>query len=258
MNHDVKLIFEDYAWEVFTDLRHLSKNVKNDVCFDISRKRLSVQHFPPEYSTWNRSPAKPYTLFKTEFTNTTDREQVYSFKTERSTESICSVTREQGFNIGEEAELTLKTPCEILEFKAGFKHEIQVLKAEETATCEMLAWGVDSSVAVPAHYRTTAELVVEELSYHGSFKVVSQLAGRVIISIRRRRDGELIMAITANVVEIFHNMTRPGKSLQKESRDMIMMESNCVKLVSQGKCDFQFAIKQEVTLSEEKLSCIIA
>jgi hypothetical protein len=47
------------------------------------------------------------------YTNNTDREQAYSFKTERATESLCCVCREQGYTIGQEAEISLKTPCKM-------------------------------------------------------------------------------------------------------------------------------------------------
>ncbi|MFH4981150.1 hypothetical protein AB6A40_007859 [Gnathostoma spinigerum] len=74
-------------------------------------KRLQVIHGDPEYKSFSQCNARPYTLFKSIFTNNTDRKQEYSFKTERSTESLCSVCREQGYSMGGETELTLKTPC---------------------------------------------------------------------------------------------------------------------------------------------------
>lgn len=49
---------------------------------------------------------------KSVFTNHTSQVQSYSLKTERTSESICGVSRENGFMFGAEAELTLKTPCE--------------------------------------------------------------------------------------------------------------------------------------------------
>ncbi|VDN20927.1 unnamed protein product [Gongylonema pulchrum] len=77
----------------------------------LNRRKLVVVHEEPQYSQLNTRGARPYTLFKSIYTNNTDRPQEYSFKTERSTESLCSVCREQGYMIGGESELTLKTPC---------------------------------------------------------------------------------------------------------------------------------------------------
>ncbi|VDO45368.1 unnamed protein product [Brugia timori] len=72
---------------------------------------MVVRHEEPQYSQLNCQGARPFTLFKSVYTNNTDRSQEYSFKTERTTESLCSVVREQGYMIGGETELTLKTPC---------------------------------------------------------------------------------------------------------------------------------------------------
>ena len=88
------------------------------------------------------------------------------------------VCRESGYSIGEEAEISMKTPCEILEVKAGFKHEYTFNKAAENSVAEILTWGVDSTIDVPANTMTTAELVVEEMSYAGNFNMSTKISGR--------------------------------------------------------------------------------
>lgn len=97
---------------------------RDDVQFEINYKQLQTVHDDPDYQNFHPTNCKPFTLFKTVFTNNTGRSQSYSFKTERSTESLCLICKEQGYTIGEEVGLTLKTPCEILECNAGFKHEV--------------------------------------------------------------------------------------------------------------------------------------
>ncbi|KAK6047644.1 hypothetical protein COOONC_14852 [Cooperia oncophora] len=77
-----------------------------------NRKNLMWINEDPQYTEFMPVGAKPYTLFKSIYTNNTNRPQEYSFKTERTTESLCSISREQGYSMGAEAELTLKTPCE--------------------------------------------------------------------------------------------------------------------------------------------------
>ncbi len=67
---------------------------------------------------------------------------------------------------------------EILEFKAGFRHEMNFNKVNENSVCETLTWGVDSTISVPAHYQTTAELVVEEMNYRASYVLHSKLSGQ--------------------------------------------------------------------------------
>jgi hypothetical protein len=67
---------------------------------------------------------------------------------------------------------------EILEVKAGFKHEYTFNKAAENSVAEILSWGVDSTIDVPGNTVTTAELVVEEMSYAGSFNMMTQISGQ--------------------------------------------------------------------------------
>ncbi|VDK57923.1 unnamed protein product [Cylicostephanus goldi] len=87
----------------------------------LNRRNLSWVNEDPQYTDLTPVGAKPYTLFKSIYTNNTNsnkvqflahfRPQEYSFKTERTTESLCSISRDQGYTMGAEAELTLKTPC---------------------------------------------------------------------------------------------------------------------------------------------------
>ncbi len=216
-------------------------------------KHLRIEHGEPDYCNLHPTSAKPYTLFKTQFTNNTNRAQEYSFKTERATESVCLVCKEQGYSVGEEAELTLKTPCEILEFKAGFKHEMHFNKAHENSVAEMLTWGVDSAIVVPARYQTTAELVIEEMDYAGSFVLVSHLSGRVTVTLVRRKDGAIVMPITAPIAEVFRDVLRMSPS--KELKQMVTIDpSRGVRLVTKGTCSFQFAMKQRIVINEEAIT----
>ncbi|VDK60994.1 unnamed protein product [Anisakis simplex] len=197
--------------------------------------------------------ARPYTLFKSIYTNNTDRQQEYSFKTERTTESVCSITREQGYMIGTEAELTLKTPCEIAEMKAGFKHEMQFNNVNENAKSELLSWGVDSNVVVPAHYITEASIIIEEMNYQGTYTVTTTLSGFVTISIRRRKDGALVLPLTMNIVEVFREYLDSRNARKEVKAAAMILDNKSVRIISKGKCQFQFALKQRIDLKEEPL-----
>ena len=123
---DLQELLERYAWQQYKDLSELKQLKsefrgleKEDISFEVNFKFLIIQHDEPEYIHLHPTSAKPYTLFKAIFTNNTTRQQEYSFKTERTTESVCLIAKEQGFTIGQEAEITLKTPCEIMEFKVS-------------------------------------------------------------------------------------------------------------------------------------------
>ncbi|VDN50711.1 unnamed protein product [Dracunculus medinensis] len=247
-NHvDVDGLLEDYAWRHFKDVQSIRKTrlddyknlERDDVEFILNRKKLIVTHGEPSYTQFHATGARPYTLFKSVYTNNTDRSQEYSFKTERTTESMCCVVREQGYSLGGETELTLKTPCEIAELKAGFKHEMHFNNMNENTKCETLSWGVDSNVVVPPHYITEASIIIEEMNYQGSYTVMTQLSGLVTISIRRRKDGALILPLTVNIVEVFREHLE-SRNVRKEIRTSAMVEgNNCVRITSKGKCQFQ-------------------
>ncbi|CAJ0602356.1 unnamed protein product [Cylicocyclus nassatus] len=262
MNHvDVDQLLEDYAWSHFKDIQSLRrtrldefKSLERDDCeFIINRRNLSWVNEDPQYTDLTPVGAKPYTLFKSIYTNNTNRPQEYSFKTERTTESLCSISRDQGYTMGAEAELTLKTPCEIAELKAGFKHEMHFSNLQENCQTEILTWGVDSNVAVPPHYCTEASIIIEEMNYRGSYSVVTKLSGSVVISIRRRRDGALVLPIRVNIAEVFlAHLESPH--CKKEVKQVVTIEQRkIVRLLSKGSCHFQFAMKQRIDLKEDPI-----
>uniref|UniRef100_A0A0N5A316 ITIH3 n=1 Tax=Parastrongyloides trichosuri TaxID=131310 RepID=A0A0N5A316_PARTI len=258
-NHlDVDQLLEDYAWQFFRDMQSIKKTKQDqyrdlertDVEFVLNKKKLIVIHEEPIYSGIYLDGTKPYTLFTSTFTNSTDRSQSYSFKTERSTESVVVIGREQGYTLGAEAELTLKTPCEIAEFKAGFKHEIHFNDISENSKAEMLTWAVDSNITVPPHYATEASVKVDEMSYSGNYTVSTLLSGFVNVSIKRRRDGSLVLPVNIRVVELFkENINKPNvKSIAS------IIDNHTVKLTSKGHCHFQFAVKQAIELKDHPLT----
>ncbi|VDK84468.1 unnamed protein product [Litomosoides sigmodontis] len=121
----------------------------------------------------------------------------------------------------------------------------------ENAKSEMLSWSVDSNVVVPPHYKTEASIIIEEMSYRGTYTIVSVLSGLVTISIRRRKDGALVLPLTANIVEIFRDQLE-SKYARKEIKAAATIEGgHCVRLISKGTCSFQFAMKQRIDLKEE-------
>uniref|UniRef100_A0AC35U6J9 ITIH3 n=1 Tax=Rhabditophanes sp. KR3021 TaxID=114890 RepID=A0AC35U6J9_9BILA len=254
---DVDQLLEDFAWKFFNDMQSIRKTRQSEytnldrteVEFVLNKKKLTTIHEEPTYSSIKLDETKPYTLFKSVFTNTTKRDQTYSFKTERSTESVVAIGREQGYMLGAEAELTLKTPCEIAEFKAGFKREVHFNNLSENSKAEMLTWAVDSNITVPANYITEASVKVDEKSYSGTYTVRTLLSGFVNVSIKRRRDGYLIMPVNVRIVELFReNLKNP--SVMKVCS---IIDNHTVAMTSKGNCHFQFAVQQTIDLKEHPL-----
>ncbi|KAL3086610.1 hypothetical protein niasHT_037736 [Heterodera trifolii] len=252
---DIDALLEDYVWRRFLEARSIKgsgleafKSVERaDAEFDFNRRKMVLTHAQPEYNSIQLTGTRPNTIFKSVFTNNTSQVQAYSLKTERCSESICGVSREQGFMFGAEAELTLKTPCEVAELKTNFKHEIHFNKLTENIKSETLVWAVDNNIVVPPGGQTEASIVIEEMSYHGKYCLVSSLSGVVTVAIRRLRDGVLMMPISANVATIMNEYLA-----KKEPRlkGVVSLNGPNVLLKSKGICHFQFAVKQYVELNE--------
>ncbi|VDK22020.1 unnamed protein product [Anisakis simplex] len=136
--------------------------------FNINWSHVFNECLEPRYSLYgvdmkSMKPSKSeQVLFKSTFTNTTEREQEYSFKTERVTRSAVTVSVEKGVCRGIDMELKLKTPCEVVEANAGFHNEVSVVHIGENTQEEELTWGVDSTVRVPPKCETVAQLVILE------------------------------------------------------------------------------------------------
>lgn len=252
---DIDALLEDYAWRRFKELQTIKgtglESFKSldfaDVEFDINRKKLVLVHAQPQYNNIQLTGTRPNTIFKSLFTNNTSQTQTYSLKTERTSESICGVAREQGFMFGAEAELSLKIPGEIAELKTGFKHEVHFNKLTENIKSETLTWSVDNNIQVPAGGQTEAAIIIEEMSYHGTYALLSTMSGSVTINIRRLRDGLLVLPVAANIATI---MSEYATKHDPRLKGVVSMEGKNVLLKSKGTCHFQFALKQYVELNE--------
>ena len=84
--------------------------------------------------------------------------------------------------------------------------------------------------------QTEASIVIEELSYHGTYQLISTLFGMITISIKRKRDGALVFPVTANIATIFQDFI--GRN-DPRLKGVVSIESNKVKLTSKGHCYFQ-------------------
>lgn len=187
-------------------------------------------------------------LFKTFFSNNTDMDQEYSFKTERTTCSICEVQIEKGVTLGQELSINLKTPCEVFEANAGFKREVSLTKATGETLEEELTWEVDSQIKVPPRTRTTAELVISEDQYCGAFNVLSEMYGQVNVSITNLRDNNsFVKSVQGDIDAIVKRECENGQKCFTVKRKVVSFETA-------GKCNFRFAVEQHVVLHQQPLA----
>ncbi|CAH1798688.1 unnamed protein product [Owenia fusiformis] len=244
---DIEGLIQAWAWDMFdrTKTKDQAKIPKDYLEMTVDYKRVKFMNDPPEFTEEQRAGVpKAKILFKTHFVNNTDQTQEYSFKTERSTTSVCELEIENGYTLGQEVNITLKTPCEVFEANAGFSREISVNRAENHAIEETLTWGVDSNIKVPKHFKTIAELVVSESQYSGRFKMRNRMEGKVHVSITNKRDNNsFLRSIDGNIAEIIRREVENGLHGFK-------VEGRTVTCNTVGICKFHFAVEQRIKLTE--------
>ena len=248
---DVEGVIMDYMWKMYdmTKSKDQGKIPREHLDLKLNWRRVKFVHDEPEYVEVDRPPVpKCQVLFCTYFTNNTDREQEYSFKTERTTTSSCELNIEKGYTLGYEMNVTLKTPCEVFEANAGFSRELSVTNATGQTYEEELNWGVDSQIKVKPHTKTTAKLQISEDQYAGKFKMCSHFSGKVLGSITNMRDNNsFVKSIEGNVGEIMKREIQNGLK-------GFVVDKGVVSFETKGTCNFHFAIEQHVHLSEESIN----
>ncbi|CAI4225934.1 unnamed protein product [Auanema sp. JU1783] len=240
-----KFIFN--ATKSRTDAKIKSKYL----CYNINWTKLMQESKEPQYNEKGpqvtEGPKSETVLFKTTFSNTTQREQEYSFKTERCTRSASTVIIEKGVCRGAEVNLKLQTPCEIVEANAGFHHEIMLNHIGENTQEEELTWGVDSSVKVPGNTETVAELVIMEEEHKKSFTIENRLSGKVVVTVTNlKENNSLVTVLEGNIADILRRL--PDYSAKGFS-----FEGNVAKFETKGVCIFRYGIEQKVRINETPL-----
>uniref|UniRef100_A0A915Q5N6 Uncharacterized protein n=1 Tax=Setaria digitata TaxID=48799 RepID=A0A915Q5N6_9BILA len=248
---------------------------KSKLQYNINWSHLFNESLEPTYSIAGvnvrnvRQSKDEQSLFKSTFTNTTEREQEYSFKAERSTRSAATVIVEKGVCRGVEMALKLKTPGEIVEANAGFRSELSVLNIGENTIEEELIWGVDSTVRVPPLCETVAELIILEdhqtrlvlssfrhslitlkllttflPNFSKKFSIESHMSGRIIVTVTNIRDNNsLVTIIEGKIADII-------RSIANYSAMGFTIQNDVVSYMTQGMCKFKYGVEQKVKITE--------
>ncbi|KAK6751073.1 hypothetical protein RB195_002817 [Necator americanus] len=241
-----KLIFDT------TKTKAEAKIKKKYLAFNINWTKLFQESMEPEYIYQGAkgnvaAPKEEKVLFKTTFTNTTQREQEYSFKTERCTRSTSTVIIEKGVCRGMEVALKLKTPCEVVEANAGFHQEVQLNHIGENTNEEELCWGVDSCVRVPPSCETIAELVILEEQCKRDFRIDNRMSGKILVTVTNLKlNNSLVTVIEGNIADIIRGMPNYASK-------GFTIEGNVVKYETKGTCIFRYGVEQKVKINESAI-----
>ena len=179
---DLDLIVEKWISHMWEKTR--TKNTKyelDDLQIVVNWRRVEIEQSEAKFEhntpTKNRIPNNQ-TLFRTYFTNKTDQEQEYSFKTERVTRQSVGFSFLKGFSREKEGAISFKLPQDIIEIGGGIKSEQTVECGKDQTNEQEVTWGVDSIIKVKPHSKTCASLVISEIELNRNFYVETRLKGK--------------------------------------------------------------------------------
>ncbi len=165
-----------YMWEK-TKSKADSRHDFDELNVKIDWKRCDITQKDAKFENMTKGTLRNQTLFKTYFSNNTDTEQEYSFRTERKTRQSCSFSFVKGFMREKEGSIHFKLPEDILEVGGGLRSEQSVEMGKDETKEEEVTWGVDSQIRVRPHSKCNAELILNEMEMERSFKVEMLLKG---------------------------------------------------------------------------------
>ncbi|RNA32451.1 LIN-24 (Twenty-four) Like [Brachionus plicatilis] len=203
---DLDAIIEKWAmnmWEK-TKTKQTAKCDFEDLDILVNWKKVDMVQDDAKFEQTNpiRKTPQQHTLFKTYFTNRTNQDQEYSFKTERTTRQSCGFNFTKGFSREKEGEIKFKFPNEIVEIGGGIRSEHSVECGKDQTKEEEITWGVDSIIKVKPKSRTCASLVINELELTRNFSVETRLKGRLTVTLNNRKDNQFVKLFSHDIVEI--------------------------------------------------------
>lgn len=145
-------------WELSKRNREDSKYRREELDIKLNWNRVNFWQSDAKFT----HPAqlhlpKSQILFKTHFSNNTDREQEYALRAERSTITTLKFTFTRGFTKEKEGSISFKLPHEVLEIGGGLRHEQRVEYGKDSTFETQMRWSADSSIRVAPHSRANAE-----------------------------------------------------------------------------------------------------
>ncbi|KAI0990178.1 hypothetical protein GJ496_000705 [Pomphorhynchus laevis] len=219
-------IVEDWIWNVWhlTRQRKQRKYSREDLLIEIDWKRVSFEQD------------------ETYFTNNTENEQDYSLKAERSTSVDLSVFFSKGFRREEEKYLQLKLPNDVVEAGGSIKHEQSIEMGKEQNYSSSVSWAVDSSIRVPPHSKTSAELVLTEENFSANFSFNIKIKGTISVTIRSRKDGKFVKWICGDISTIIEDAIKRGlKNFEIWKNEVMCTMTGTIKL--------RYGVEQNVVIN---------
>jgi len=243
-------------WELSKRNREDSKYRREELDIKLNWKRVNFWQSEANFirSAQLRMP-KSQILFKTHFTNNTDREQEYSLRAQRSTTTTLNFTFMRGFTKEKEGSVSFKLPHEVLEVGGGLRHEQRVDYGKDSTFETQMTWSADSAIFVTPHSKANVELCITEEEYSADFSVEVRFSGRIsaMISTRNHTAG-YYKYMEGDLATIFSDALRSGNCGVNHGQFEVHEQTQTVRAVMLGKCAFRYGIEQHVNVEQEKLA----
>lgn len=256
---DLDTIIEKYvqwAWESHKP-KHLAKYDFDDLDIVVDWKRVKFEYDEPKFEQAPKNFApKNQTLFRTFFTNNTDLEQDYSFKTERTTRQSCTFSFNKGFSREKEGGFKFALPNDILELAGGLRESHSLEFGKDTTKEDEVKWGVDNVIRVPPHTRATAELVLTEHQYEKKFSIDVKISGTLSIVINSKKENGLFLKRLGCDMGEMIDLAMENRWITRVDTIFKILrikgEKTTIAVTTlKGSCNFRVGVSQHVTLKQE-------
>ncbi|KAH3813338.1 hypothetical protein DPMN_141793 [Dreissena polymorpha] len=216
---DLEKVFTEYAWrELRREMRWYDCSKKNCFSFDISWNFFEFDHKTTRFQLRTGQAEggfrerKQVELFRTDFTNNTNKDQVYKLRTQRQTKAATAVAIQRGFILKGNTNFKLKIPPEIGHFgvSASADGYLRVCKPRGETFEDTFTWQVDSDVTVEANHVTNARLIVTEDELVADFEVRTLMrmpTGEAPIIVRKHNTNEIYaVMMISDLREVFSDI----------------------------------------------------
>lgn len=213
---DLEKVITEYAWrELKRDIKWYDCMKKNCFTFEVSWNFFEFDHKTTQFQLRTGSvegryrEKKQVELFRTDFTNNTNKDQVYKLRTQRQTKAATAVAIQRGFTVKGNTNFKLKIPPEIGHFgvSASADGYLRVCRPRGETFEDTFTWQVDSDVTVEPKHVTNARLLVTEDELVADFEVRTLMrmpTGEAPVIVRRKNNKEIYaVMMISNLRDVF-------------------------------------------------------
>ena len=216
---DLDRVITEYAWrELKRDSRWYDCLRRNDFIVDVPWNFFEFDHKTTRFKTRTGTGEEGYRekkqveLFRTDFTNSTCKDQVYKLRTQRQTKAATSVAIQKGFTLKGNTNFKLKIPQSIGHFgvSASADGYLRVSRARGETFEDTFTWQVDSDVTVEPKHVTNARLIVTEDELVADFEVRTSMrmpTGEAPVIVKRKSTKEIYAVLMiSDLREVFSDV----------------------------------------------------